>query len=37
VRHIEPVFVYRGVEVAPALFPDTKTVNAFGWITSEDL
>jgi hypothetical protein len=37
VRYIKPVSVYYIVEVAPALFPDTKTVNAFGGITSKSL
>jgi len=37
VRHIEPVSVYRVVEVAATLFPDAKTVNTFGRITSEGL
>ncbi len=37
VRHIKPVSVYHIVKVATALFPDTKTVNAFGGITSESL
>jgi hypothetical protein len=37
VRHIEPMSVYRVVEVAAALFLDTETVNTFGWITSEGL
>jgi len=36
VRHIQPVSVYRVVEVAAALLLDTKTVNTFSGITSED-
>ena len=35
VGHIKPVSVYHVVKVAAALFPDTKTVNASGWIASE--
>jgi hypothetical protein len=37
VRHIKPTSVYHMVEVASALFFDTKTVNAFGGIMSESL
>jgi hypothetical protein len=37
VRHIKPVSLYHIVKVASALFPDTKTVNSFGRITSESL
>lgn len=36
-HHIKPATVYHIVEVAPALFPHTKTVNAFGGIASESL
>ena len=37
VRHIEPASVYHIVEMATALFLDTKTVNSLGGITSESL